>query len=215
MLNSRKISFWLLVGVAIVLLQSGCASAPPHGVPILVQSSTSSAVTQPTGNPTPKKFKVGPHGTLAFELPSNWRYKTYRTHPLIPAAFRLDAPDKSAAMLVSVSWDGIGTDKEAPDMTQLERILRNQAEKRIRNAVEKSVEVKTVLLDDGYAQYAQFTESMWVNAEVAEGNYRYSTDGVFRCGHLWGSFTVYSQDMTGESFRPALAVVQSLRKLDR
>jgi len=214
MVASRKFLCCLLVCLATGLLQSGCASSSSHGVPIPVEASTTAAVTKPAGKPVPKKLKIGQHGTLLFELPSNWRYKTYRTHSLLPAAFRLDAPDKSAAMLVSVSWDGIGTGKETPNEAQLERQLRNQAEKRIRNAVEDSVLLKTVLLDGGYAQYAQFTEAMWVNAEVAEGNYRYVTDGAFRCGNLWGSFTVYSQDKLGESFRPALAIVQSLRQLD-
>jgi hypothetical protein len=214
-LGAMRRCIHLLKCVGLVLLIAGCTSAPPpHGVPKPIETSVTPAVTKPAGKPVSKKFKVGQYGTLLFELPSNWRYKTYRTHPLIPAAFRLDAPDKSAAMLVSISWDGIGTDKEAPNEVQLERMLRNRAEKRIRNAVENSVQLRTVLLDDGYAQYAQFTEAMWVNAEVAEGNYRYTTDGAFRCGNLWGSFTVYSQDKTGESFRPALAIVQSLRKLD-
>ncbi|MCD6048999.1 MAG: hypothetical protein K0Q55_402 [Verrucomicrobia bacterium] len=214
-LFTKRASSRLLVGALGAWLCAGCASPPPHGVPIPVQASATASVTKPTGKPTPKNFKVGEHGTLAFDLPGGWSYKTYRTNPLIPAAFRLDAPDKSAAMLVSVSWDGIGTSQEAPDEQLLERKLRNQAEKRIRNSVEKSVVLKTVLLTDGYAQYAQFTEAMWTNAEVPKGNYRYVTDGAFRCGNLWGSFTVYSQDKTGESFRPALAIVQSLHKLDR
>ncbi len=216
MLAARHFSYGLVLGTALLLFSAGCATkSEPHGVPILIQPSTDSGVSKPAGKPVPKKFPVGDHGTLAFEMPGGWSYRTYRTNPLIPAAFRMDAVDKSTAMLVSVSWDGIGTSQEAPDEQLLERKLRNQAEKRIRNSVEKSVTLKTEVLADGYAQYAQFTEAMWTNAEVPKGNYRYVTDGVFRCGNLWGSFTVYSQDKTGESFRPALAVVQSLHKLDR
>jgi hypothetical protein len=198
-------------------MAAGCStsrvSAPQD--PVAAAEAMQKAEPKPVGKLSPRKFKVREHGTLEFGLPPGWGYRTYRTSPLIPAAFRLDAPDKSAALLVSVSWDGIGTSQEAPNEEQLERKLRNHAEKRIRNAVEKTVTVKTVVLDDGYAQYAQFTEAMWMNAEVAKGNYRYNTDGVFRCGNLWGSFTVYSQDKTGDSFRPALAVIQSLRKSDR
>lgn len=215
MLAARHFSYGLILGTTLLLFSAGCANPPPHGVPIPVSASPTATVTKPTGKPTPKTFKVGEHGTLVFDLPGGWNYKTYRTSPLIPAAFRLDAPDKSAAMLVSVSWDGIGTSQEAPDEQLLERKLRNQAEKRIRNSVEKAVTLKTVLLVDGYAQYAQFTEAMWTNAEVPKGNYRFVTDGAFRCGHLWGSFTIYSQDKTGDSFRPALAVVESLHKPDR
>lgn len=205
-----------LLGASLLLL-AGCATpSAQHGVPIPADvSTTTTTVHKPTGKPTPKKFKVVDQGTLGFGLPRGWSQKNYRTSPLIPAAFRLDAPDRSAAMLVSVSWDGIGTNSEMPAEQHLERKLRNHAEKRIRNAVEKTVEVKTVLLENGYAQYAQFTEAMWANAEVPKGNYRYVTDGVFRCGNLWGSFTIYSQDKSGDSFQPALSVVQSFRKLDR
>ncbi|HEY1172504.1 MAG TPA: hypothetical protein VGH19_14135 [Verrucomicrobiae bacterium] len=184
-------------------------------MPIPVQAAPAAAVYVPKGKPAAKKFKVGEHGVLGFDLPRGWNYRPYRTSPLIPASFRLDAPDGSAAMIVSISWDGIGTGKEAPDEQLLERKLRNEAEKRIRTSVEKTVEVKTVILDDGHVQYAQFTQAMWVNAEVPKGNYRYSTDGVFRCGNLWGAITVYSQDKTGDSFRPALEVIKSFRKLDR
>jgi hypothetical protein len=214
MLAARHPVLCLLLLIS--LLPAGCSTPAPHGVAIPVEASTTPvAVPKPAGKPTPRKFKVVDQGSLAFNLPAGWSYKTYRTNPLIPAAFRLDAPDKSAAMLFSVSWDGIGTAPEAPNEMQLERKLRNYAERRIRNAVEKSVEVKTVQLDDGYAQYAQFTEAIWVNAELPKGHYRFATDGVFRCGHLWGSFTIYSQDKQGETFRPALSVVQSLRILER
>jgi len=214
-LFTNRASSGLFIGAVVALLCAGCASPTPHGVPIPVQTSATATVIKPTGKPTPRKFKVVDQGSLAFNLPAGWSYKTYRTSPLIPAAFRLDAPDKSAAMLFSVSWDGIGTAQEAPNEMQLERKLRNYAERRIRNAVEKSVDVKTVQLDDGYAQYAQFTEAIWVNAELPKGHYRFATDGVFRCGHLWGSYTIYSQDKQGETFRPALSVVQSLRTLER
>lgn len=216
MTKQRVREFCLTACLSLALAGAGCATTSKSSAPGMpAAAGFEGAAPKPPGKPTPKSIKVREHGALAFEVPPGWRYHPYSTSKYIPAAFRLDAPDKSAAMLVSISWDGIGTEKEAPNEMQLERALKNRAEKRIRTSVEKAVQLKTVVLADGYAQYAQFTEAMWQNSEITEGSYRYNTDGAFRCGNLWGTFTIYSQDKSGESFRPALAVVQSLHKLQR
>lgn len=216
MTKQRAREFCLMACLSLTLAGAGCATTSKSATPGMpATAGFEGAAPKPPGKPTPKSIKVREHGSLAFDVPPGWRYHPYSTSKYIPAAFRLDAPDKSAAMLVSISWDGIGTEKEAPNEMQLERALKNRAEKRIRTSVEKAVQLKTVVLADGYAQYAQFTEAMWQNSEITEGSYRYNTDGAFRCGNLWGTFTIYSQDKSGESFRPALAVVQSLHKLQR
>ncbi len=205
MVASRKFLCWLLLGSALVLLPAGCSSPKPQ------------VVNRVAGPPTTEQFQAGEHGTLAFELPDGWTYTIYKTSPVIPASFQLDSPDKNATVRFRVSWDGIDSRPSNPSAGELERLLRNRAERRIRLSEEDSVNVKTITTAGGvaqFAQFAQFTESIWVNAEVAPGNYRYATDGVFRCGNLWGSFSIYSQDKLGESFRPALAIVQSLRQLD-
>lgn len=213
----RKAFGFAFLSVAIVLA-GGCATTSPQTAatpaPVVV-AQPPAPKPKPLGKPTEKRFKVREQGTLIFNLPAGWRYQTFRTSKLVPMSFRLDAPDKSAAMRVSVSWDGIGIPPKAPTERELENDLRVIGGQRIHHSEEHNTNVKNLLIDGGYVKYAQFTDSMWVHADVPEGNYRYTTDGVFRCGNLWGSFVIFSQDKSGETFRPALAVVQSLHQLER
>lgn len=203
---------WLLIASACTALMTGCSSKAPAPK---ASAAPQKKISAEPALPTIREFKIGDHGTLGFLLPKGWVFTPKKSNsPLTPYSFRIDAADKSAAIMVSISWDGIGGKLSTPTAEELERLLRSRAS---RQYMRHSVEKKTVVQEfqgtemDGF--YAQFTDNSWTHSEVPAGAYRVVTDGVFRCGNLWGSVTVYSQDKSGESFTPAFAMIKSFRRL--
>lgn len=165
--------------------------------------------------PSVREYKLDDHGKIGFLLPKGWSSAPPRNNSkMTPYSLRVEAGDKSAAVMISVSWDGIPGKLSIPTEQELERMLRARAARQyLRSSVEQKMVSRQFDGTEVSGFYAQFTESKWVNSEVPEGNYRVVTDGVFRCGNLWGSFTIYSQDKSGDSFTPAFAMIKSLRRL--
>ncbi len=199
---------WLLCVALASSLVTGCSSPSPSG------RTEKKAPAEPV-MPVVKELAIGQPGTLGFLLPGDWSYIPGKiTSPLIPAGFRVDSPDKATAVQVNISWDGISPKKETPSLADLELKLRVQSGyQNLRTAVERKVVVKPFDGTDVIGFYTQFTEAQWTNVEVPKGVYPIVTDGVFRTGNLWGTFTIYSQDKAGVGYLQAFAMVKSFRKL--
>jgi len=209
MFSNPNTAGWLLCLALGASLVTGCSS-PSSSVRTEKQAPAEPVM------PVIKELAIGQPGTFGFLLPGDWSYTPGKiTSPLIPAGFRVDAPDKATAVQVSISWDGIGPTKAStPTMADLEVKLRVQAgHQNLRTAVERHVVVKSFDGTDVIGLYTQFTEAQWTNVEVPKGVYPIVTDGVFRTGNLWGTFTIYSQDKAGPGYLQAFAMVKSFRKL--
>lgn len=196
----------LLGALVCMLLSAGCASP---------DRARATPTSEASSQPSVQELALGNPGTFGFLLPPAWIYQPGKlTSPLLPGSFRVDAPDQSTAVQVTVSWDGLGPKPSSPTLAELELKLRVQAGyQHIRTSVEKKVITKPVQGTRMTGFYAQFTEEQWTNAEVPLGVYPVVTEGVFRCENLWGTFTIYSQDKTGTAFNHAFAMVRSFRKL--
>ena len=200
-----------------VVVITGCStsSKEPQKVKVSAPAKTEKKAPVEPAMPVVREFAIGQPGTLGFLMPGNWIYAPGKiTSLLIPAAIRVDDPDKLTAVQVNISWDGIAQKLSTPTEADLELKLRTHASyQHLRTSVEGKIEVKSFKSPEMIGRYAQFTEAQWTNVEVPKGVYPVVTEGVFRCGNLWGTFTIYSQSKSDEGFLQAFAMVRSFRKL--
>lgn len=209
----------------IVLLRA-CAAVgallAPSATGIVLAQSTPSAVTSrplrvvelPAGAVRPGALPIIGHGTLLWSTPAGWEY----TPPQIdvsgksPMNLRLRGAGGRPTVLLTVFWDGFGTNKLKPTLDTLEATLRTSASNQfIPDSLEKTVAVRRLETESMQARFATFTDAALATNPVPAEESRHATLGTFRTGQLWGNFMLMTNDSDGPEFRSALDVIKSLR----
>ncbi len=168
----------------------------------------------PTGPAQPASLPVIGHGSIQWSQPAGWNYTPPRIDPegRTPLNFRLQGPGGHPTLLVTVMWDGIGTNALKPTLERLESELKQAATNDfIGRSLEKFVTVRTVETVSLRARYATFTDAALSGKPLPPGETRNATLGTFRTGELWGRFMLMTNDADGDEFRSSLQVIQSLR----
>lgn len=162
----------------------------------------------------PSALPVPGHGTLLWSHPAAWEY----TPPRIdisgrtPWVFRIRGVEGRPTLLITLMWDGFGTNSMHPELAELERHLKASASSQfLSSSVEKTVNLKRIESDSLKARYVTFTDAGLVAKPVPEGESRNATLGTFRTGSLWGNFMIMTNDSDGPEFNAALQVIQSFR----
>ena len=162
----------------------------------------------------PASLPVIGHGALQWSRPAGWDYTPPRVDPSgkAPLSFRLQGPGARPTLLVTVMWDGFGTNALKPTLERLEAELKHVATNDfLGHSLEKTVTVRTIETPSLRARYATFTDAALSGKPLPAGETRNATLGAFRTGVLWGRFMLMTNDADGEEFRAALHVIQSLR----
>ena len=202
----------------------GVAMLSAGGIPIAVGQSATNAgggarplrvLAPPAGAARPGALPIPGHGTLMWSSPAGWEY----TPPLIDASgkspmnLRLRAPDGRPTVLLTVFWDGFGTNKLKPTLDTLEASLRTSASNQfIPESIEKTVTIRRHDTESVQARFATFTDSALAASTkpVPPDESRHATLGTFRAGGLWGNFMLMTNDTDGPEFRAALDVIKTL-----
>ena len=173
-------------------------------------------VTPPAGAARTGTLPIAGHGTLTWSTPAGWEY----TPPLIDASgksplnLRLRAPSGRPTILLTVFWDGFGTNQLKPTLNTLEASLRTSASNQfIPESLEKTVTTRRLDMEFVQARFATFTDSILAASTkpIAAEESRHATLGTFRAGPLWGNFMLMTNDADGPEFRAALEVIKTLR----
>ena len=202
------------VAVAVVLstlsagtLQAQSASGGAASRPLRV-------VEPPAGAARPGALPLIGHGTLLWSTPAGWEY----TPPQIdvsgksPMNLRLRGAGGRPTVLLTVFWDGFGTNKLKPTLDTLEATLRTSASNQfIPESLEKTVTVRRLETESVQARFVTFTDAALATKPVPADESRHATLGTFRTGQLWGNFMLMTNDTDGPEFRSALDVIKSLR----
>ena len=168
----------------------------------------------PTTNAQPASLPVPGHGTIQWSQPPGWFYTPPAIDPAGKAAFdfRLQGPGGRPTVLVTVKWDGFGTNKLKPTLDQLEGELRQVAKDEFVNrSVEKVVTVRRFESPLLGLRHATFTDAAFPGKPVPAGESRHATLGTFRTGTLWGRFMLMTNDADGDEFKSSLQIIESLR----
>jgi len=164
----------------------------------------------------PSALPVLGHGTLLWSHPSAWEYTPPRidVSGRTPWVFRIRGAEGHPTLLVTLMWDGFGTNSMHPDLAELERHLKASASSQfLSSSVEKTVNLKPVENDALKARYVTFTDAALVGKPVPEGESRNATLGTFRTGSLWGNFMLMTNDSDGPEFNAALQIIRSFRSV--
>ena len=185
--------------LSVVLLS--CAAGVLVAEPATLQFKTNSAA-------------VHQHGTLSWTVPAAWTDTGAdgTPPPTAPITLRFRAPGNRPTVLLAVFWDGIGAQQAKPGAELFPVLVKALAEKQYAaGSVEKTAKVETFKDDTVAVSYASFTDLKFTGKEPPPDETRNITVGMFRCGHLWGNFTLLTNDKDGDEFKQAMAVVKSLR----
>lgn len=160
----------------------------------------------------PAALPVFNHGVLLWSHPAGWEYTPPRidVSGKTPMNFRLQGPKGRPTVLVTVFWDGFGTNNSKPNLEALEARMTDAASNQfLPGSIEKKVTVCKFDSTTIQFRYSTFTDSEWVGKPVPELESRHATLGTFRTGTLWGNFMLMSNDTDGPEFRSGLEVLQS------
>jgi hypothetical protein len=128
-----------------------------------------------------------------------------------PITIELHAPNNSTIIRFYIRWDGFGGKPFKPAEAQMGKIVSNNiVAQYLPTAVEKTFALEKLHGPAVTGVFARITDAQW--APVLKDSYPNLTEGMFRCGNIWGNFNVVTFDKDGPLFKEALKVLESMRR---
>jgi hypothetical protein len=158
------------------------------------------------------RVNVGMPGKLEMVTPSDWiLLNTNLNMPDNPVTFELHAPSNSLVIRLFVRWDGFGGKNIKPTVADMGQIVSNNiVDQYLPVAVEKKFDLEKLHGPAVNGIFARITDRKW--SPVVRNTYPNLTEGMFRCGSIWGNFNLLTSGKDGPQFKAGLKVLESLRR---
>jgi hypothetical protein len=155
---------------------------------------------------------LGEPGTLEMPSPAGWKIApTNLNLPDNPIAVELHAPNNALIIRFYIRWDGFGGKTFKPTEAEMSKIVSNNiVVQYLPTAVEKSFQLEKLHGPSVTGVFARITDANW--NPLQKDTYPNLTEGMFRCGNIWGNFNVVTYDKDGPLFKDALKVLESMRR---
>ena len=155
---------------------------------------------------------VGVPGKLEIVTPADWTLlNTNVGLPDNPVTFELHAPNDATVIRLFVRWDGFGGKNIKPTEAEMGSIVSNNiAAQYLPAAVEKKIELEKFHGPAVNGIFGRITDRTWT--PVLKDTYPNLAEGMFRCGSIWGNFSLLTFGKDGPQFQAGLKVLESLRR---
>jgi hypothetical protein len=155
---------------------------------------------------------LGMAGRLEVPTPSDWSMiYTNLGLPDNPTTIEFQAPGKSILLRFYIRWDGFGGKSIKPTEAEMGKIITgNVTVQYLRTSAEKRVILENSKGSAVSLVYARITDADW--SPIMKNEYPNITEGMFRCGNIWGNFNLFTFDKDGPHFKTGLKILQSMRR---
>jgi hypothetical protein len=155
---------------------------------------------------------LGGPGTLQILAPTNWTFSpTNLNLPDNPVTVEMHAPNNALIIRFYIRWDGFGGKPFKPAEAEMGKIVSNNIVLQyLPTAVEKTFDLEKLHGPSVTGVFARITDANWTPLE--KNSYPNLTEGMFRCGNIWGNFNVVTFDKNGPLFKDALKVLESMHR---
>jgi len=166
---------------------------------------------EPTALKT-NSMAIGLPGTLEIVTPAGWTVtQTNLNLADKPMTYELWDEHKTVGIRFYIRWDGFGGKAIKPNAKEMARIVDNVVTAQwMPIAVEPTFKLEPLKGPAVTGVYARITDRTW--SPVVLNTFPNVTEGMFRCGSIWGNFNVLSTGKDGPGFKSALKVLESLRR---
>jgi len=165
-------------------------------------------------NPALKTNSValGEPGTLQILSPRDWTFSyTNLNQPDHALTVELHSVSNSVVIRFFIRWDGFEGSSAKPTASDMSKIVSNNVVTQyLPVAVEKTVTLEKLHGPAVIGTFARITDSTWT--PMVKNTYPNLTDGMFRCGNIWGNFNIVTFGKDGPLFKDALKVLESMRR---
>jgi hypothetical protein len=155
---------------------------------------------------------IGLPGQLEMVTPADWTLlNTNVGLPDNPVTFELHAPSNALVIRLFVRWDGFGGKNIKPTEADMGRVVSNNiVAQYLPIAVEKKFNLEKFHGPGVNGIFGRITDSTWM--PVLKDTYPNLAEGMFRCGSIWGNFSLLTSGKNGPQFQAGLKVLESLRR---
>jgi hypothetical protein len=155
---------------------------------------------------------IGMPGRLEMVTPADWTLLyTNVGSPDNPVTFELHAPNNAMVIRLFVRWDGFGGKNIRPTEADMGIVVSNNiVTQYLPGALEKKFDLEKFHGPAVNGIFARITDSRWT--PVLKDTYPNLAEGMFRCGSIWGNFSLLTAGKDGSQFKAGLKVLESLRR---
>jgi hypothetical protein len=156
---------------------------------------------------------LGAPGTLQIVAPADWTLvHTNLNLPDRAVTVELHSASNSIVIRFYIRWDGFPGMPAKPTEPEMGKIVSNTiVYQYLTNSVEKKFDLEKLRGPGVIGTFARITDAKWT--PVAKGDtYPNLTEGMFRCGNIWGNFNVLTFGKDGPLFKEALKALESMRR---
>ena len=147
------------------------------------------------------------HGALIFPIPASWNINVLRPPMDLPPTIELSpAEGESFKVLITPTWIR-NSNKALSNDQSLKKTIERSAIRASSQAVESMIEVESFsgVSGDGYLFSA-------TDSAPKPGEYKFLTQGAIQVGNLDVTFTILTNDESGEIANSALSVIKAVEQ---
>jgi hypothetical protein len=177
-----------------------------------LMSALSLARAAETGVLKTNTVNVGIPGKLEIVTPADWTLlNTNLSLSDNPLTFELHAPSNALVIRFFIRWDGFGGKNVKPTEADMGTVVSNNiVAQYMPVAVEKRFDLEKFHGPAVNGIFGRVTDRKWT--PVLKDTYPNLAEGMFRCGSIWGNFSLLTSGKDGPQFKAGLKVLESLRR---
>lgn len=154
---------------------------------------------------------VGTNGTLQIAMPRNWTMvQTNLNFPGDPKTVELHSASNTIVIRLQIYSGAFKGTLIEPNEIKMNTIVSNDAMAYLPISVEKKIVLENLKGPAVTGSFVRFTDAGWT--PVVKDEYRALTHGMFRCGQIWGTFDLLTNDKEGTFFNEGMDVIKSFRR---